>query len=274
MTLRSVLKVTEKYVIDNSPTLLAAIAATGVATTAYLTGKATFKAAKIIAEENANRDLQELGVPLTKKESAQLVWKEYIPSTIALTGTIGCIVMSNSISASRLTALAAAYKISEKHYAEYKDKVLEKFGEKKVEEVREEIHKEAINRTSLPYRDDDDLLPDDSLYPGTRRTWCFDLYSGRYFKSDMQTIRSIANDINRQIIDDTYVRLTEFYDRLGLPETKLSGEIGWTLEHPLDLKFTTQLADGNGGVPVLVLDFARTPTSLRDYRFFPESSLD
>jgi hypothetical protein len=49
VTLHSMLKLTEKYIIDNSPTLLSGIAVTGTLMTGYLTGKATFKAADLIA---------------------------------------------------------------------------------------------------------------------------------------------------------------------------------------------------------------------------------
>jgi hypothetical protein len=264
VTLRSAFKVTEKYIIDNSPTLLSAVAVTGACATAYLTGKATFRAAEIIAEhEETLEKFEKPPYDLDTKAKAKLVWKEYIPPAAVLGGTVVCIVMANSISASRMAALAAAYKVSEKQYNEYRDKVKEMFGEKKDDEVKDAIHADVIARHPMP--DDDDF---GFTSPGIRQ-WCFDIYSGRYFKSDMQTIRAIANDINLQMIDDTYVRLTDFYDRLGLPGTKLSGEIGWTIEHPLDLKFSSQIADGNGGVPVLVVDFARVPTNLRDFRYFP-----
>lgn len=264
MTMRSLFKVTERYVVNNSPTLISALAVTGAIGAVYLTGKATFRAAELIAERESEVLYFEPNVrpKFETKEKVKLVWKEYIPPALVLAGTIGCIMTANSISATRMAGLAAAYKVSEKQFDQYRDKARELFGEKKAEEITDAVHADTIARHPVP--------EDDFGYamPGIQQ-WCFDLHTGRYFKSDMQTIRAIGNDINRQLIDDTYVRLSEFYDRLGLPETKMSGEIGWTLEHPLDLKFSTQLADGNGGVPVLVVDFRSAPISLREYRFFP-----
>jgi hypothetical protein len=267
MALRSVFKLTEKWVIDNSPTVLSALAVTGVVATTYLTGKATFKAAEILAmhEEELENFEPDVRPDYTTKDKVKDVWKEYIPPALTLASTVGFIVLSNRISASRLAALAGAYKLSEKQIAEYKDKIVEKFGAKSAEEVDDELAKARMDRVSPP--------SEMEIYQGMglgTKTWCFDIYSGRYFLSDMQTLRSVANDINRQLIDDSYVRLSEWYDRLGLPETKMSGELGWTLDQPLDLKFSTQLADGNGGVPVLVVDFTRNPTSLRGYRHFPD----
>lgn len=255
MTLRSILKVTEKYVIDNSPTLLAAIAATGAITTAVLTGKATFKAAEVIREAQAKQDVQELGHTLETKEKIKVVWKEYIPPAIALTGTVTCIVLSNSISSSRLAAMAAAYKISEKQFTEYKDKIVEKFGTNKEQEVKDELAHDRLVHNPRGANE---------VYPTDGEVLCYDTWTARYFKCDMQTLRAAQNVINRRMISDMYASLADFYMEIGLSAPKMAGEIGWTIDHALDLNISTQLADG-GNVPCLVIDFNVIPSPIRDF---------
>lgn len=266
MTLRSILKVTEKYVIDNSPTLLSAFAVTGSVTVAYLTGKATFRAAEIINIEYTDRvrqaELSEIPVkvlPLDTKDKAKLVWKEYIPPALALTGTIGCIIFANSISTSRVAALAAAYKISEKQFAEYKDKALEKLGINKESEMRDEIAQARVDRH--PSSGADILLPHNDVL-------CFDPYSGRYFRNDVETLRQAQNDLNEGMYRcSDSASLTDFYEKIGLSGTRFSDEVGWNTDHSLQLKLSTTLSDNNE--PCLVIDFGITPFPIRNYHGCP-----
>jgi len=257
MTMRSLLKAVEKYAIDNSPTLISAIAVTGTIGVTYLTGKATFKAAELIAEEERERELQELGVPLTNKEKALLVWKEYIPPAIVLVGTIGCIMTANSINATRMAALAAAYKVSEKQFDEYKAKVLEKIGVKQEKEIRDEINKDFV-RNNPPSDDIQVLATEDEVI------FC-EKWTGRYFRSKMHLIKNAQNEINAYLIPNNYATLSDFYSLLGLAKTQESNEVGWCLENPLDLDFTAEIADG-GTRPVLVMEYSNRPGPIRDYQ--------
>lgn len=262
-------KISEKFIIDNSPTILAGIAVTGAVGTAYLTGKATFKASDIIrAEEERRRTqahLQELPVerkddalPMTTKEKMKLVWKEYLPAGTVLTGTIAAIVLSNTISASRLAALAAAYKVSEKHFAEYKDKVLEKFGEKKEQEVRSDINKERLIANPMRVSE---------VHPGSGGDVLFhDAWTSRYFRSDVQSLRAAENRINRRILLDMDASLADFYMEIGLSAPKMASEIGWTVDTPLEIRLDAEVADG-GQEACMIVDFKNDPIPIRHHRY-------
>ena len=47
-------------------------------------------------------------------------------------------------------------------------------------------------------------------------TICYDVLSGRYFKSDRDKITRVMNELNRQMRDEMYVTLNDFYYELGL----------------------------------------------------------
>lgn len=258
MTLRSLFKTAEKYAVDNSPTLVSAFAVTGTLTTAYLTGKATFKAAEIIQNAETARSFEELkdDVPFTKSEKVAMVWKEYIPPALTVVFTIGCIVTANSINASRLAGMAAAYKLTEKQYDEYKDKVKEKLGLQDEKRMRDEINEETVRRN--PPSDDVQLLAteDEVLF--------LESWTGRYFRSKMHLVKGAENVINRNLIHDNYATLSDFYDELGLAHTQESSEVGWSIENPICLDFTTTLADG-GTRPVIVMEYSNLPTPIRNY---------
>lgn len=259
MNLPSILKRVSKLTADNTPTILSALAITGTLTTAYLTGKATFKAAEIIADEAEKRLLYELEENRTfsTKDKIKLVWPQYIPAAGMAVTTVGCIVFANTINTKRLAAVAAAYSISEKRFTEYKDKVLEKMGMNKERAARDELAQERVNANPPSNNPTIIMGGGDVLF--------MDSMSGRYFMSDMETIRKAMNDINQRMMHEMYASLSEFYSEIGLANTKFSDEVGWTVENPLDLHFSTTLADNNR--PCIVIDFHTSPSPIRGYSF-------
>lgn len=261
MNVRNIIKVTERYVINNSPTLLTAFAVTGTLATAYLTGKATFKAAAIIKEEEDRRELLEPAAVevlpvLDTKEKAKLVWKCYGPPAVSVITTIGCMVAANSISSSRMAALAAAYAISDKNFGEYKDKVKEVFGEKKAGEVQTAVAQDAVNANPP--------IAGNIFRAHGGDTLCMDKWTGRYFTSDMQTIRAVENDLGKGLYhgNSAVATLGDFYEALGLPVPQCADEIGWNSDSAIDLSFDSVIWEGK---PVLVMQFANRPFPIQGF---------
>ena len=254
MTLLEIAKRLEKLTIDNSPAILTAIGVTGTLTTAFLTGKASFKAADILREEEYKvahgyiKDCQ-----LQTKEKFIVVWKLYIPAIGTGVLTVTCIIFANRIGTRRAAGLAAAYTISEKAFVEYREKVIEKFGENKERAVRDEVAQDRINRSLVSDRE--------VVIIGDGEVLCFDAFSGRYFNSTMETLKKAQNDINYTILSDSYASLGDFYGRVGLSTTPYSEEVGWTTDLQCELKFSTILSDDQR--PCISIDFRKAP--VRDY---------
>lgn len=249
MTLIHLAKRAEKFLADNSPVVLTAIGVTGTITTAYLTGKATFKAAEILNDPRMKnwRIENDEYVTATNKEKFELVWKEYIPAVGVGVLTIACIITANRIGTRRAAAMAAAYGISEKAFIEYKEKVVEKLGENKERDIRDEIAQNQVERNPTGQQ----------VLVGDGNALCYDAYSGRYFRSSMEDIKKAWNDTNYEILHNNYCSLGEFYGRLGLPSTQFSEEIGWSSDHLLEIRFSSVLADDN--TPCISMSFAAAP---------------
>lgn len=233
------LKRTEKVLIDNSPLIMTAVGVAGVVTTAYFTGKASIKADRLLAEEVPDLD---------PKEKAKLVWKLYIPAVASAGITITAVILANRISTRRAAALASAMAISRDALREYQEKVVEKFGEKKEAEVRNEITKDRMIRE--PASKSDVVIINGTVL-------CYDKYLGRYFSSDMETIRRAQNDINEQIIHSHYASLGDFQTKVGIQTSEISDEVGWNLDHMLEIKFDHDLSDDNR--PCLVIEYEVSP---------------
>lgn len=258
MSVRSMFKIAERYVINNSPTILTAFGVTGTLTTAFLTGKATFKAASLIRAEDHRRALLEPAVAdalpdFDTKEKAKLVWRCYVPPAISVVSTIGCVVGANTINTSRMAALAAAYAVSDKNFSEYKDKVKEVFGEKKESEVQAAIAQDTVNANP----------PANIIRAHGGDVLCLDKWTGRYFTSDMQTMRAVENDLTKGLYKGSdVVTLADFYEAMGLPAPDCADGIGWNTDSPIDLTFPTTLWEGR---PVLVMQFANQPFPVDGY---------
>lgn len=237
----------QKYVIDNSPSILTAIGVSGVITTAYLTGRASFKAAEIIRERE-EEDGHAEDAKIRLKHRTQLVWKEYVPPVVMATMTVSAIVCANRIGQRRAAALATAYTIMERGYEEYRTKVIEKLGEKKEQALRDEVAQERIERNPIG---------DKTVIIGSGEVLCFDEHTGRYFQSDMETLRKAQNDLNNQIINDFYASLTDFYEMIGLPKTAESDEVGWNSDRLLELTFSGTIA--KDGRPCISVGFKVVP---------------
>lgn len=233
------IKNASKIASDNSPAILTSVGVAGVLTTALLTGKASFKAAKVIDAEQHERTLVAVypDVPvvylLSNKERAQLVWREYIPACCVGIGTVAAIVMSNRLGTRRTAAMAAAFTISEKAFVEYKDKVVHHMGETKERRVRDEVAQDQVQRTPVP----SNLV----VMTGNKQL-CFDSYSGRYFQSTMEDLKKAQNDLNHRVLSDNYASLTDLYDLLGVEKTQFSDDIGWNVDKLLEIEFTSCLS--------------------------------
>jgi hypothetical protein len=234
----------QKLAIDNSPTILTGIAVAGTVTTAYLTGKATYKAAQILSEESPY---------LEPKEKVLLTWKLYIPAAGTGMLTVISIIGANRIGTRRAAALVSAYTLSEKMFDEYKDKVVEKIGQKKEQEVRDELAQDRVNRN--PVNENSVIII------GGKSVLCYEAYTGRYFLSDMETLKKAQNDVNYMVNNNFYASLTDFYDKVGLPKTSISDEVGWNCNKLLELNFSTAITED--GRPCLTIDYQVEP--IRDF---------
>lgn len=249
MPISDIAKRAAKLLADNSPTVLTVIGVTGALTTAYLTGRATFKAAEVLSYGEVGVRLQAReDFPL--KEKVQLCWKFYIPAVASATLTVAAIIAANRIGSRRVAAITTAFVLSEKAFEEYRDKVVEKIGKNKELAVRDELAQDRVNRNS----------PDESkiiIANPEASVLCLESYTGRYFINDMETLRKAMNDINHRVNNDYYASLDDLYDLIGLEHTDVSSEVGWNADRLLEMEFSSTLTAT--GKPCLVVSYRVQP---------------
>lgn len=247
----------------HSPEIMTGIGIAGMATSTVLAVRATPKALMLIEEEKRrlNADIRQAAkangdevIPVIDKlkpiDTVKTTWKCYIPAAAMGTVSMACLIGACSVSVRRNAALAAAYTLSESMLKDYRGKVIETVGEEKEKEVRKAVAKEQIERNPVENNE--------VIITSTGDDLCYDVLSGRYFKSDISKIKQAVNEINRQLLFDTYVSLNSFYYAIGLDGTKIGDDLGWTVEKGLiELDFDAKL--DAGGTPCVVLDYTNMP---------------
>lgn len=254
MTLLDIAKQAEKFAIDNSPALLTAVGVAGTVTTAVLTGRAAYRVGLDLNAGHYEPLLE--GLPPerpTKLEIIKIYWPEFIPPVAVGALTVTAIVASNRIGSRRAAAVAAAYTLSEKAFSEYKDKVAEKIGEKKHQTIKDEVAQKRV--------DDNPVSTREVVITGNGEYMCYDTYTGRYFKSSQEAIRKAENETFKQVLDESYASLTDFFDRIGLPGTAVSEEVGFNYDHNIEVEFSSTISEE--GQPCLAITYGVMP--VRDY---------
>lgn len=247
MNLKHVTKTIWSGMKKRSPEILTGVGIAGMVGTTIMAVRATPKAILLINEKEVELHVEKLSV----KETVKATWKCYIPAAITGITSIACLVGASSVSARRNAAIATAYTISESALREYREKVVETIGEKKERTVRDAIAKDKLDQN--PVGNSEVIVTEKG------NTLCYDIFSGRYFKSDVERLKRAENTINRQMLDEGSVCLNDFYYEIGLDETKVGHSLGWDNRKGLiSLLFSSQLASDN--TPCVVIDFNVAPS--------------
>jgi hypothetical protein len=253
----------QQLVQDNATTILTAGGVVGTVTTAVLAGRAGFKAAEIIREEQENRAIKDhvIGEPmdpelpsLTKKEQVMLVGLQFLPPVLTGSATVGAIILANRMSAQKAAALAAAYGLAEKQLGEYKDKVQEKLTGPKATAIRDEIQQDRVNENP----------PKNSqvIVIGSGEVLFYDAFSGRYFKSSVEAVRRAENAVHKEILNANEAALRSFYDELDLPPVTMDEHLGWNINHPMGIEISAVVTPEEE--PCLAIEFTELP--IQDFR--------
>lgn len=249
MNLKPRIKDLQRILMKNSPSILTFLGASGVFTTAILAVKATPIAQSLIGSEAYRHKckIEELE-PLDVIKAG---WSAYIPAIISGGLTIGCIIGANKINMERNAALIGLYTITETALKDYQDKVIETIGEKKEGKLRDEMAQDRLDRNPV----------EGQIITGTGDHLIYDSLSGRYFNSDIETIRKLQNDFNAEMFHDMYKTLNEFYIDLGLEPIEMGRNMGWDIEHGMmDITFSAKIS--TAGIPCIVMDYSIYPRFL------------
>lgn len=252
-----------------SPEILVISGIVGVVVSAVMACKATTKAGNILedtkekisviheVEEKAkNNELENSYTEEDKRKDLAIVYvqtglnfaKLYAPSVIIGTMSIISILASNNILRKRNVALAAAYATVDKSFKEYRDRVVERFGEKvdkelkynlKAKKITETVKDEKTGETKKVKKEAYVVNPSDiSEYARFFEKYTVDEkgntipnpnwennneYNLMFIKAQERYANDLLRSRHRLFLNDVY-------KMLGLPETKAGQIVGWVYD--------------------------------------------
>ena len=233
-----------KWAIKNAPTILAASAAAGVILTAVSASKATIKAKKAIEDLPKDADI---------KEKAKVVAPIMAKPFLLGSATIAAILISNHEHIKREAAIAACYTLSTKALDEYEEKVVETIGAGKNKKIKDAIAEDSVAKNPPPQtiviQSEETKIP------------CQDWWTGQWFTSDIETIRSIEDDINDELkSSDDFVPINYYYDRIGMELPGDGENVGWRKDSENDERFKFEFDHVlHNNIPTLVVRYNLEP---------------
>lgn len=245
-TINNVTKNVVKTVEKNRPQIFTFLGVAGFITAGVLAVNQTPKALRLIEKKKRQENKEKL----TPVETVKTTWKCYATSVATAIVSGSLIVAANTENLKRNAALGAVYAVSQTAIKEYKEKIVETFGEKKEREVRESIVIDKVNKN--PVSNNEVIITERG------NSLCYDVLAGRYFKSDIDNIKKSVNELNKRLISETYISLNDVYYEFGLKPTKIGNELGWSSADSLiEVEFHSTLAED--GTPCVVVDFKAPP---------------
>lgn len=205
---------TKSEIIKKLPMVCTVLGILGVPITAYLSGKAAVKSEKDISDviEDTGIDRDEV----RKGDILRLTWKNYIPTAVSGALTIACILISYKLSKKEIMALSAAAAYITHQKGQLEDKIVEKYGQKALDDIRKELAEEMYNPQSVELTGNGDLL-------------CYECYSGRWFRSSEAAIEKAESKFNSRFAcgKGEYMNLCDLYRLFNIEDSNFGYEMGW-----------------------------------------------
>ena len=237
----------------HSPEILVVGGVVGLVTSGVMACKATTKLSAILDDSKEQIELfdkvaanpemvkeeytvedAEKDKKIVRVQTAVKVAKLYAPSIAVGVVSIGAIFASNNIMRKRNVALGAAYATVDRAFKDYRNRVVDRFGEEldkelrynlKTKEVKETVEdengkKKTIKR-NIKYMDS--AMPSEFavIYDDGCAGWTKDPEDNKFFLIQQQRYA------NERLKRRGYLSLNEVYELLGFPSTKAGQVVGW-----------------------------------------------
>ena len=187
------------------------------------------------------------------KEVVKSTWKCYIPSAVTAGLGIACVIGGLRISGARTAAMAGIAGAAEKKLERYQEAVESVLDEDQVKSISDEVAKREIEEA---YDDKSGVEIMECAMRGPDLV--FESLTGRFFRSDRETIRSAINDFNHDLIGGLWADENEWFTYLGLPGVETGELLGWNSNRLLDIRIASMVAPN--GEPALALVYNTLPS--------------
>lgn len=239
----------------HSPEILMGVGVVGIVTGTVMACRATMKLNDILEEAQETRDkIKEVesnpdyedkytaedakkDLTINYVQTGVKVAKLYAPAVAVGVAGVGCVLASHDIMRKRNVALSAAYLTVDKSFKEYKQRVVDRFGEEVEKEIRYGIKAEEIVETVIDEEGNETTVTETvktmnpTLYSDYARffdeaspCWQNDPeYNLMFLKAQQQYANDLLRAKGRLFLNDVY-------EMLGIEKTKAGQIVGWVYD--------------------------------------------
>ena len=242
----------------HSPEILVAAGVVGTVVSTVMACRATTKIDTIldetkeqldkIHEYSENPDMAEKYNAEDAKKDTGVVYahagvklaKLYAPAVGLGILSLGSILASNNILRKRNAALAAAYAVVDRSFKEYRDRVVERFGEEVDHQLRYNIKATEVEETVIDEKGKEKKVKKtiEVADPNASEYVKYFTKSNPYWENNPEYVemflRSQQNYANDKLKATGHLTLNDVYDMLGFHDSKAGMVVGWIydLDHP------------------------------------------
>lgn len=192
----------------------------------------------------------------TAKATAERVLeggKHYIIVAVLAAGGIACIKGNQKIAVGKISAVEMCYVYEKAKNTKLMEKVEEKLGKRKAEEVEDEVAKDYIRTHTPP----ENWNPE----PGSGDCIVMDGFTGHTFFASRIKLDAAVNKVNDMMLKgEQYASIRDLYDQCEYfpREADLLDKLGWNVSNGM-IEITYHYGPDNLGRPCLVFDYRAEP---------------
>lgn len=235
----------KNQIVKAMPTVLFISGIVGIFVSEVMAARDTLKAEKILYEKNftlddeptqyADNRITATLVPDKKTliiEEVKATWKCFIPTAVATTATITCLVMSKRLTQKQMLALSTAVASAGGLVTKYRKAILDRTDENVLSEIDREVAQATMDEAHPPVIETGHLTSTgiDDMDDGSELYLFFDPFTKMKFRTTKLGALGAKYYINRNFALGSEVPLSMYYMFLGLELPEEYRQAGWDIE--------------------------------------------
>lgn len=214
-----------KFLNVHSSSLLTAAGIVGFASTIPIAIRCKKKADMLYIQLQTSKAASGLSPVLTKGEKVKIFFQSYWVVGVVFMASAGCVILSDVKMYGKNNALKAGMMALQGEVGTLKDSLKEHLSEKEANDIITKADQQRVKEIYDDVKKRNDVVEES----GFGNQLCCDLWSGRFFRSDAESIRRAFNDLNEQRLSDSCfaASVNDLYYYLGLEPNEIGGEFGW-----------------------------------------------
>ena len=170
----------------------------------------------------------------------------------------GAAILNHKKASDTISSITSLYTLSKTVHEEYKAANKEAIKEEFGEEAAEKIERKTLGKKSSKVYYDTVNDPSQIIATGHGNDLFYDDWSGRFFYSDINYIKSTVNDFNHQLMNEMWMSANELYSNLGLGGVGAGKDMGWNADYGfVDVTYHAEMDDLDR--PYTVMTFRNEP---------------